>query len=249
MIYALSAAGVNIADIVVSAIIALGVLAGIIAGFARMLKGGFGTIVALIIAVVLGATLASKLSEVSFMQTLFDKVNAGIGGWADNTTHLAVLKDGVIKLETQPGQFTPLLDIYANGLSFKVAKLAQPIIIALCAKSLNGTLSLSEVISGLVTDTVSGLIIFIVATIVILILFNVLSAILYKIMSSQKNLKVIDRIIGLVFSAAISVVIVFAIMFVVSKIGPATGEFNTMIETSSVAKWFFENNPFTIFLS
>ena len=57
-----ASASFNTADIVVVVILAVGVLFGIIAGFAKMLNGSLGSILAIIISIVMAIFLADKLA-------------------------------------------------------------------------------------------------------------------------------------------------------------------------------------------
>ena len=73
---ALCAAGVNVSDIVVLVILVLGVLAGVFSGFAKMLNGALGTIIALIASVCLGIFLADKLAAIPAFSELNNKICA-----------------------------------------------------------------------------------------------------------------------------------------------------------------------------
>lgn len=245
---AAAASNFNTADIIVVVILALGVLAGLITGFAKMLNGALGTIIAIIVAVVLGIFLADKFSQISFMQSLFDKIESGITGWASATDNLAKVDGGAI-LISSGGNWVPLTDIYSSGIQSKVVEIVQPILIKLCGASLTGSATLAAVITGFIVNVISGVILFILSVVVTIILFNLLSKLFYQIVTKQKSLRVIDRVIGFIFSAAMSVVIVYVVMFVVTKLGPSVSSFTAMIDDSTVAKWFFENNPFVVLLS
>lgn len=250
MINSLAAAvsNFNTADIIVVVILAIGVLAGLITGFAKMLNGALGTIIAIIVAVVLGIFLSDKFSQISFMQSLFDKIENGITGWASATDNLAKV-DGSAILISSGGNWVPLTDMYSSGIQSKVVEIVQPILIKLCGSSLTGTATLAAVITGFIVNVISGVILFILGVTVTIILFNLLSKLFYQIVTKQKSLRVIDRIIGFIFSAAMSVVIVYVVMFVVTKLGPSATGFTDMINDSTVAKWFYENNPFVVLLS
>ena len=64
----------------------------------------------------------------------------------------------------------------------------------------------------------------------------------------NRNLCVtIDRLIGLVLSRR-RVIIVFAAMLIIAKLGDKASVGADMINASSVAKWFFDNNPFVALL-
>src|SRR5574344_1399175 len=75
-----ASASFNTADIVVVVILAVGVLFGIIAGFAKMLNGSLGSILAIIISIVMAVFLADKLAGVSFLNSLTSTLEDKIGG-------------------------------------------------------------------------------------------------------------------------------------------------------------------------
>lgn len=91
-----------------------------------------------------------------------------------------------------------------------------------------------------------AIIVFVASIIVLEILFSLLSKLLSKIVEKQKGFRSVDRIIGLVFSAAFTVALVFVAMFVIAKIGSGAQVAIDNIESGTVAKWFYENNPFLL---
>ena len=48
------------------------------------------------------------------------------------------------------------------------------------------------------------------------------------------------------FSAAFTVALVFVAMFVIAKVGSGAQAAIDNIESGTVAKWFYENNPFLL---
>ena len=56
----------------------------------------------------------------------------------------------------------------------------------------------------------------------------------------------VDRVFGLIFSTAITVLIIFVVMFVISKLGDTAVAVTDNINAGNIAKWFYENNPFNL---
>ncbi len=242
------AGGFNTADIIVLVILVLGVLAGIIAGFAKMLRGGLGTIVAIIVCVVCAIFLADKLAEVSFLATLTDTIEDKMAAKFDVCALPAKISGDAILLQNSNGEWVALTETI-SGLPGKLASIAQPVLVKLCSTYLDGTGSIALAVSTLTTKICAGAIIVIGGIIVLEILFGILSSLLGKLMAKQKAIRTVDRVIGLIFTAAISVLIVFAVMLVFAKLGDKAAAITDMIESSTVAKWFYENNPFVTLLS
>lgn len=239
-----AAGGFNAADIIVLVILVLGVLSGIVAGFAKMLRGGLGTIIAIIVSVVCAIFLADKLSGVSFLASLTDTIEGKMGAKFASCALPAKISGDAILLQTANGDWVAITEVL-TGLPGKLASMAQPVLIKICASSLDGVHSIAFATGVLTAKICAGAIIVVGGIIVLELVFGILSSMLGKLIAKQKGIRTVDRIIGLVFSATVTVLIVFAAMLIVSKLGDKATAVTDIINSGTVAKWFFENNPFT----
>lgn len=246
MLNTLCAAGVNASDITVLVILVLGIVAGIVIGFAKMLNGALGGIIAFVASVCLGFFLAGYLANVSVFGDLQTKVNDFLVSKIDITAYNAKVADGELLLDVGGGDWTSIVNFYESSSKVRFAALLQSACVKLFSSSLTGDITLGAFAAGLIVKLLCGIIIFIVALIVLEILFSILSSILTKIAEKQKALRSVDRVFGFIFSAAFTVVVIFVVMFIVSKLGANAGVVGENIEASTVAKWFYENNPFLL---
>ena len=112
---ALCAAGVNVSDIVVLVILVLGVLSGVFSGFAKMLNGALGTILALIASVCLGIFLADKLAAIPAFSELNNKICACFESKFSVSSCNAKVEGDKLLLFTG-GNWTGVTDIFAAML-------------------------------------------------------------------------------------------------------------------------------------
>ena len=220
MLNALCTASMNVSDIVILAVLAVGIVAGIIAGFAKLLNGTIGGIIAFIAAICLGIFLAGYLAGVSAFVDLQAKISDFFVSKFDVAGYKAKVSNGELFLNVSGSAWTSVSTLFEGSSKLKIALL---IVKALCA-----------------------LIVFVASIIVLEILFSLLSKLLSKIVEKQKGFRSVDRIIGLVFSAAFTVALVFVAMFVIAKVGSGAQAAIDNIESGTVAKWFYENNPFLL---
>ena len=133
-----ASASFNTADIVVVVILAVGVLFGIIAGFAKMLNGSLGSILAIIISIVMAIFLADKLAGVSFLNSLTSTLEDKIGGRSPYAI-AAKVQDNTIMVQSSSGRVGG--DCRFRFLfSRKTRQIwRQPVLVKLCGIPLNGT--------------------------------------------------------------------------------------------------------------
>lgn len=241
--------GFNTADIVVLAILGLSVLFGVVLGFAKMLRGGLGTLIAVAVGVVCAVFLAEMVSNLSFMNDLKNTIGGKMTGFASSLGLNAKVEDKAIFVLSGDNWYK-ITDLFREGINAKIVQAAQPVLIALVGGALNGSVSIAAAVSALTVKIIGGIAVFVIAVIVAEILIGLLSKLFSSIISKQKVFRVFDCALGLVFSAAAAVVIVFAVFFVVDKLnaGGNAAAFVDIIKSSSVAKWFYENNPFVLLL-
>lgn len=244
MVFALEAADLafNTADIVVLAVVGLGLLAGLISGFARMLEGGFGTLIAIVGSVVLAVFLAETVANLGFLDSLRGQVESGVLKISGGLGNLA-RRDGSAIMVQSGGNWVALTEMYPKGFSNKAAGLAQTVLIALCSKKLDGSLSVAGVCAGFVTDLVAGLIVFVAGVIVLMILFHIVASMLKKVVSGQRGLRALDRFVGLAFGTAVCALIATAGVILAGEIAGAGSGVRNMIEDGVITGWLSGLKP------
>lgn len=238
MQFALAAAeaAFNTADIVALSILGLGVLAGIFSGFARMLEGWLGVLIAVAVSVVLAIVFAGKVSTIGFMQTLHGKIEDGLLKLSAGLDNFARMTGKHIEISSG-GEWVALTDLYAKGLPNKAALIAQGVLIALCSKNLDGTRTIGDLCAGFITDVVSGAMIFVVGVIVLMIIFNVLASMLEKVISKQKSLRAMDRFVGMIFGTLVCALLVAATVFLIEKAAKPGSEVMEMVDNGTITGW------------
>ena len=242
---ALCAAGVNVSDIVVLVILVLGVLSGVFSGFAKMLNGALGTIIALIASVCLGIFLADKLAAIPAFSELNNKICAFFESKFSVSSCNAKVEGDKLLLFTG-GNWTGVTDIFAGSSKAKIAAFIQTVCVKLFSGKLTGSVALSSFAATLIVEIITGFIIAIASLIVLEIVFSVLSSLLSRLAERHKPVHSVDRVFGLIFSTAITVLIIFVVMFVISKLGDTAVAVTDNINAGNIAKWFYENNPFNL---
>jgi len=246
MLNALCATSMNVSDIVILAVLAVGILAGIIAGFAKLLNGTIGSIIAIVAAICLGIFLAGYLAGVSAFVDLQTKISDFLVSKISVSDYNAKVADGELFLNVSGSEWTSVTTLFEGSSKLKIATFVQTICVKLFSSALTGDVTLAVFAADLIVKILCGIIIFIAAIIVLEILFSLLSSLLTKVTEKQKAFRSVDRIFGLVFSAAFTVAIVFVVMFIIAKIGSGAQVAIDNIEAGTVAKWFYENNPFLL---
>ena len=242
MLNALCTASMNVSDIVILAVLAVGIVAGIIAGFAKLLNGTIGGIIAFIAAICLGIFLAG----VSAFVDLQTKISDFFVSKFDVAGYKAKVSDGELFLNVSGSAWTSVSTLFEGSSKLKIALLVQTVCVKLFSGALTGSVTLAAFAANLIVKALCAIIVFVASIIVLEILFSLLSKLLSKIVEKQKGFRSVDRIIGLVFSAAFTVALVFVAMFVIAKIGSGAQAAIDNIESGTVAKWFYENNPFLL---
>ena len=247
MLNSLCAAAVNPSDITVLVVLVIGLIAGIVAGFAKMLNGTLGGLIAIVAAVCLGFFLSGMLaSRVPAFVGLQDKITTFFSSKFDVCAYNAKVADGELLINVSGDRWTSVSVLFDGSSKLKIALLVQTVCVKLFSGVLTGSISLATLAGLLVVRGLCALIIFIVSIIVLSILFSVISSILSKIAEKQKSFRALDRIFGLIFSVALTVALIFVVMFAIAKIGPSAQVAIDNIEAGTVAKWFYENNPFLL---
>ena len=232
----------NVSDIVILAVLAVGIVAGIIAGFAKLLNGTIGGIIAFIAAICLGIFLAGYLAGVSAFVDLQAKISDFFVSKFDVAGYKAKVSNGELFLNVSGSAWTSVSTLFEGSSKLKIALLVQTICVKLFSGALTGSVTLAAFAANLIVKALCALIVFVASIIVLEILFSLLS----KLIEKQKGFRSVDRIIGLVFSAAFTVALVFVAMFVIAKVGSGAQAAIDNIESGTVAKWFYENNPFLL---
>lgn len=133
-------------------------------------------------------------------------------------------------------------------------------------KIISNIVNLDDVTSGTIGDAISSSLTMIIMTVIsfliIFVVFSIGVLLLSKLFSylvSFGGLKTIDRILGMVINGIyglLLVSLVFLVMSSISSVIPSVGEFidglvypgGKDIDTFSIAKWLYENNPMKFIL-
>ena len=217
-----------------------------IAGFAKLLNGTIGGIIAFIAAICLGIFLAGYLAGVSAFVDLQTKISDFFVSKFDVAGYKAKVSDGELFLNVSGSAWTSVSTLFEGSSKLKIVLLVQTVCVKLFSGALTGSVTLAAFAANLIVKALCAIIVFVASIIVLEILFSLLSKLLSKIVEKQKGFRSVDRIIGLVFSAAFTVALVFVAMFVIAKIGSGAQVAIDNIESGTVAKWFYENNPFLL---
>lgn len=235
------------ADIAFIALLALGLVLGLIRGAGKSFKG-FLLAIAIILAslLIVGATM-TKVRQISVFNSLDEKIVSSSQGWGDAfNSPLYKNEDGSFYIEVQQDgeiQKVPLSDV--DGIKGKIANFLASRFVT------DEGQSLGEVAADYITNLVVAAACFIVYCIALgLITWLIRKLIFDKLHNSESGaVKWIDRTLGAIISAALTLVfilVVFAIFHIFdSKMAIVTD----YLKNSSVCGYLYQNNPISTVFS
>lgn len=239
---------INYADITVIALLAIGLLAGGLRGFAKTIAGGAGSLAAIVLAVVAAVFLKQYLQADSSYLELKSKIVSGIAGWNSVFNMQARYVDGSLQLLSEDN-WLPIGEILSGFLAVAAKPLSSLLNILAPPETfvaVDGVYpTIAEAVAPKISEIVLMVIIFVVSAIVVKLLLNVLAKGVYKLSKENKGVKTTDKLIGLIFSAVLMSGIVLVALYLVrdnadkESIKVVVNE----IEKSQIAKWLYENNP------
>ena len=235
------------ADIALVALIALGLVLGLIRGAAKSFKGFFMAI-AIILAslLIVGATFA-KVREISVFNALDEKIVSSSQGWGDAFNKpLHKDDDGNFYIEVQQDgemQQVPLSNV--DGIKGKIANFLATRFVT------DEGHSLGEVAADYITNLVVAIACFIVYCIALgLIVWLIRKLIFDKLHDSEnKAVKWIDRILGALISAALSLVFVLVVFAIFHIFDSKMAVVTDYLKNSTICGYLYENNPISLVFS
>lgn len=242
-------------DIVVIVIVLLLLIFGIWRGMYKIVFG----IVSSLLAIILTVVLASSVTTIVVERTLLDEkltaaIDAPLSSKLPNATvliqyydinedgavdELGYIADGVVKRMSTLLEGTPYSVLYSTVESL-VRKNLEP----------GESLSFVTVLSASLVGYIMLAIVSVVLLIIFTILTKILMHILKKFVVATYFGNFVNKLVGAVLGLVISVVIVWGSLAVIRLLGTYQWiiPVNTLIESSSLTKWLFNNNYLYNFL-
>lgn len=216
----------NWIDIVVVVIIGYNLLSGLMKGFVKSAVQLFGFIASAIIAKIFYGTLSAYLvNNVVFVAELRAKINSYLQSVISTQAEGITNSAGAID-PTQLDQLN-LPSAITNNIEGMI-------------NNANGSI---QNISDMMANTIVNVVSFLAILVVCLIIFTIVGIVLDSIMKLPV-LKSLNRALGVALGAVVGCLVVYAIMMVFTLLYPFELGMPVIeaIQTSSIAKFFYENN-------
>lgn len=244
MAYTMLASTVPYLDIAIGVILGLGLLLGAIRGFGKSLKNSF--IVIVLISLMLSGVTAEALKGSSMGISITEQLTGSLvsaGGEivttpiyfdeANNYYYVVVGGNNV--------EFAEALQQTSLGWMALIMKALLPTIM----KGQSG-ISLVDKLAPALTNIIFLAIAFVLLCIVIKLLFIIINKLYQALLDKVYILKVLDKLLGAVYSGVKAMVLVIIGMAVVSWVAsmniPSADVLQQQIEISTIGKWLVENN-------
>ena len=239
-------AAFSYADIAFLALLGLGLVLGLIRGVAKSFKGFFLAIAIILCSLLLVGATFTKVRSISVFNKLDDKIVSASSGWGvafnsplykedDGSFYIEVQQDGEM-------QHVPLKN--ADGFKGMIANfLAEKFVTE------EGH-SLGEVAADWITNIVVSAVCFIVFSIALGVICWLIRKLFEKMHNSESSaIKWIDRILGALVSAALTllfVLVVFAIFHIFDNKMAIVTDY---LKNSAVCGYLYQNNPISTVFS
>lgn len=151
MINALCANSMNTADIVIIVVLAVGLLYGLYSGFAKLLGGFFGTLLAIVGALILGFYLCDDLAGIDAFQNMNDKMISFFESKMQCTAYNAKVEGGKLLLFAN-GEWKGITELETTSISAKFAVVIQTLAVKVLSVKFKGNPVLSETMASTITD-------------------------------------------------------------------------------------------------
>ncbi len=244
MAYSMLASTVPYLDIAIGVIVGIGLLIGAIRGFGKALKNSF--IIIVLISLLLSGVTATGLKGSSIGASITSSLTTSLesaGGEAATTPIQYDEENNRYYVELEGEEVEVAEALKSTNLKWLslIVKLTLPKIM----KGESG-ISLVEKVAPALTNIIFFVIAFVLLCIVIKILFIILNKLYQGLLERTYVLKVLDKVLGSVYSGIKGVVLVIIGMaivgFVASLNFPAASVLAEQIEISTMGKWLVENN-------
>lgn len=240
-------ASVAYIDIAIGAVLGLGILIGAVTGFAKSFKNSF--IVVVLISLLLCGVTANFLKETSMGMDLTSSLTTSLenaGGPAFNQPIYFDDTNSVFYVIVNGEHVS-----FSDALQGSSMAWAGFIITPLLPNILNGETGISLVAKfapGL-TNIIFMAISFILLCIIIKLVFIILNKLYQKVLDRVTALKIVDKLLGCVYSGLKAFVFVLIAMTIVGWVAsmnfPQAALIQDQISISTMGKWILDNNLLT----
>lgn len=237
-------ASVAYLDIAIAIILLLGVLLGAFKGFAKTLKKSF--IVIIMISLLLCGITANALNDTSIATTISGGIFSSIEGAGGEAVANPIYyneAEGIYYVFISGAEVSVIDALQETSLKW----LAMPLNLFLPSiVGSNTGLSLAELVANWATNIILLVGSFVLLCIVIKIVFVILNKIYQKVMDKVYILKVLDKLLGAIYSGLKSFIFVLIGMAIISGIAglnmPGVDVLQEQINSSIIGSWLVENN-------
>ena len=243
----LLSAAFSYADIAFLALLVLGLVLGLIRGAAKSFKGFLlGVTIILAALLILGATM-SKVRQISVFNALDEKIVTSSQGWGDAfNSPLYKDDDGNFYIEVQQDgtmQQVPLSNV--DGFKGKIANFLATRFVT------DEGHSLGEVAADYITNLVVAIACFVVYCITLGLITWLIRKIFFDKLhdSENKAVKWIDRILGALISAALTLVFILVLFAIFHIFDSKLAIITDYLKNSTICSYLYENNPISTVFS
>ncbi len=246
MLSTLLSASIGYADIAFFAVLLIGLVLGLLRGVAKSFKGFFLAITIILCSLLLVGATMTKVREIKVWDSLDNKIVASSQSWGEafcNPLHKN--EDGTFYIEIQQDgetQKVPLSDV--GGLKGKLAAF-------LASKFVTEEgVTLGEVAGDYITNIVVAVATFIVFCLALSLVAWLIRKIFGKLHDSEnKAAKAIDRILGALVSAALSLIFLLVVLAILHIFDAKLAVVTDHIKNSAICGYLYDHNPISTVFS
>lgn len=229
----LSAVAMVVIDIAFFAIIALFALLGFAKGIAKSFSGVFSFLAIVLIALILMGLTIAPVSNIGAVSKLEESLAGKASTWGDMFNEPVYSDEDGNYYIYDGAKLSEYGGVKGKFANFLANKFMTP--------ETEGN-SLADIAAGMLTTVIIAAILFVVYIVA-------LGALKFGIKSATKGLhtsefglvKLFDRILGTVVSAALALIFILVVLAIFRSINVAT--INDFIRDSSICSYFYDNNP------
>lgn len=228
------------ADVALAALLVLFLLAGIIKGFSRSTKGFFVFVFIVCVSLLLTGLTQEPMTESGLGTSISDGISSASADWGPAFNEPVVKGDDGKFYITVGDSLTELgsgdFGIKGKFASFIAEKFGVE----------DGETVVGAAVSSITSICVAA-IMFLVFVIGITLIFFVIRRIAAPLANATvPGLKLVDRIVGALFSALVGLVFVWIVFAIIAAIGETAAPAQDYLSSSAFAGLLYNNNPITI---
>lgn len=248
MLNQIVSANFGYADIAFFAILALGLVIGLIRGFAKSFKGFFLAVTIILCSILLVGATFSLVRKIGFWDSLDSKIVESSKGWGQAFSEpLHKNEDGTFYVEIQEdGEMHKVPLSSVGGIKGKIAGfLAERFVQDVPDEGI----SLGQVLANFITNIVVAVASFVVYALALGLICWILRKIFGRMHDSESGaVKAIDRILGAVVSAALALIFLLVVLEIFHFFDTKLTVVTDHIRNSAITGYLYEHNPIsTIF--